>query len=124
MISEEEMEQIAESSTLHCGYVYHGSQREEYVFDILPIENLASFIMNHRDADRMVITDTMDELLLDTIGEFVDTCSDKEFLQRLKEVLIPMQLDLAQPQYFPCATMDEFNDYCDRNEPDFDELFQ
>lgn len=124
MINEEEMKQIAESSTLHCGYVYHGSQREEYIFDILPIENLASFIMNHRDADRMVITDTMYELLLDTIGEFVDTCANKRFLEELKRVLIPMQLGETEPQRFPCATMDEFNDYCNRNEPDFDELFQ
>ena len=111
------LETLSQNYNLAYGYVYHNEGRSEYCFENKP-EYLASFIMRHPEADRIIITDTLDCLILNTIGTFVDRCPDQGLLQEILKTLLPMQLDSVQPLDFPCVALDEFNDYC--NAKDFE----
>lgn len=86
------------------GYVFpYEGYRSEYWFEESP-SNIANFIMQHRDAREIILTDTMDRKILNTIGEFIDHCPDQELLQQILPHLIPMQEGKAQPQEFLVAT--------------------
>lgn len=86
------------------GYVYpYQGYRSEYWFEESP-SNIANFIMQHADAREIILTDTMDRKILNTIGEFIDRCPDQELLQQILPHLIPMQQREAEPQEFPVAT--------------------
>jgi adenosyl cobinamide kinase/adenosyl cobinamide phosphate guanylyltransferase len=86
------------------GYVYpHEGYRSEYWFEESP-SNIANFIMQHADAREIILTDTMDNLILNTIGEFIDRCPDQELLQQILPHIIPMQMGEAQPQKYLVAT--------------------
>lgn len=117
MMKKEQLEVLSKNHDLVYGYVYHDKGRSEYCFQNKP-EYLASFIMLHPEANKIIITDTLDCLILNTIGTFVDRCTDQGLLQEILKTLLPMQLDSAQPLDFPYAELEEFNDY--RNAKDFE----
>lgn len=105
-----QVQELIESPAVTLGYVYSGGQREKYWFDGSP-ENIASFLMRFPNADQIILTDRMDLLVLNTIGNFIDTCPDKEQLSQILTHLVPMQMEQAKPQEFFCATDQEVNDY-------------
>ena len=78
-------------------YVYSNGGREEFLFHNTP-ENIASFIGSRPFVDQMILTTPMDELIMNTMGNFIDQCPDKELLEQVKETLIPIQLGEAEPQ--------------------------
>ena len=56
----------------HAGYAYiyplDGGARQEYVLEMTP-ENIANFIGAHQyDAEKIILTDMLDNLILDTAG--------------------------------------------------------
>ena len=70
-ISKEEMEAVERvTNGYQVGYAYlypnEGIDRQEYVFDMTP-ENIANFIGSHMfDAQKIILTDMVDRLILDT----------------------------------------------------------
>ncbi|NNJ28577.1 resolvase [Lacrimispora defluvii] len=103
-MTNKEIAEMFERHNLVRGYVYpYEGYRSEYWFERAP-SNIANFIMRHSDAREIILTDTMDNLILNTMGEFIDRCPDQALLQQILPHLIPMQLGEAEPQDFPSAT--------------------
>lgn len=93
---------------LVIGYVYGlDGERQEYYFEKSP-SGIASFIMLKKEhADKLVLTDTLDRLILDTYGEFINRCPDKKLLQEITKELVPMQLGDKEPAEIPIASAEE-----------------
>ncbi|MBS3974124.1 MAG: recombinase family protein [Actinobacteria bacterium] len=93
---------------LIIGYVYGlDGECQEYYFEKSPF-NIASFIMlKKKQADKMLLTDTMDRLLLDTFGEFINCCPDQRLLQEIIKELVPMQLGEKEPANIQIVRVDE-----------------
>lgn len=112
-MTNKEIGEMFSRNNLVRGYVFpYDGYRSEYWFEESP-SNIANFIMQHRDAREIILTDTMDRKILNTIGEFVDHCPDQELLQQILPHLIPMQKGEAQPQGFPVATDEQVEMYFD-----------
>lgn len=110
-MTNKEIGEMFERDNLIRGYVYpYEGYRSEYWFEHSP-SNIANFIMQHSDAREIILTDTMDNLILNTMGEFIDRCPDQELLQQILPQLIPMQMGEAEPQEFPSATDAEVEAY-------------
>ncbi|MEA5024551.1 hypothetical protein SDC9_20772 [bioreactor metagenome] len=93
---------------LIIGYVYgFDGERQEFYFENSP-SSIASFIMLKKEnADKLVLTDTLDRLILDTYGEFINRCPDQKLLQEIRKDLIPMQLGDMEPVEIPIVTAKE-----------------
>lgn len=90
----EMVEKIMDTNTIGYAYVYPlvGGNREEYLIATTP-KNLASFIGSHfYDAEKMVITDMMDRLIVNTCGGFLDHCPDQRLCAELVKHLAPIQM--------------------------------
>ena len=90
------------------GYIYQNGTREERWFKGSP-ENIASFLMRNQTADQITLTDKLDLLILNSFGCFIDTCPDREFMGKVMEHLIPMQMGEAAPIAFETITNEELN---------------
>ena len=73
MVTNKQMQSLLDSPYATIGYVYRHQSREVYWFEGTSV-NIAAFIMKFSDADRLILTDSMDTLELNTIGTFIDTC--------------------------------------------------
>lgn len=88
------VERIMETQRMGYAYLYLRDEemRKEYLVSTTP-ENMANFIGSHfEDARKMVITDVMDRLIVDTMGGFLDTCPDQELCRELIGYLAPIQM--------------------------------
>ena len=121
MAENDQIQELLKSPAVTLGYVYSGGQREKYWFESSP-ENIASFLMRFPEADKIILTDRMDLLVLNTIGNFIDTCPDKELLSQILPHLAPMQMGETKPQEVFCPTDQEVNDYYNQLES-FDMTF-
>ncbi len=109
-----EIGEMFDRNNLVRGYVYpYEGYRSEYWFENSP-SNIANFIMQHTDAREIILTDTMDNLILNTMGEFIDRCRDQALLQQVLPHLIPMQCGERQPEDIPIATDAEVEAYFDQ----------
>ena len=99
----------------HAGYAYIyplSGGRQEYVFDMTP-EHIANFLGAHQfDAEKIVLTDMLDRLILNTNGGFIDQCPDQDLCRRIVPLLAPIQMGEAEAKEIPMVTMDSFNEYC------------
>ncbi len=77
------------SRELVIGYVYgYDGGRQVYYFEKSP-SGIASFIMLKKEnADKIILTDTLDRPILDTYGEFINRCQDQRLLQEITKELI------------------------------------
>jgi len=93
---------------LIIGYVYGlDGKRQEYYFENSP-SGIASFIMlKKKYADKIILTDTLDRLVLDTYGEFINRCPDQKLLQEITKELVPMQLGEKEPVSIPIVSVEE-----------------
>lgn len=73
-----------------CIYNKEGVYCEVYIKNT--IENIAAFIARGYAVPKLELVDTMDCLVLDTFGSFLNTIFDMDFRTELLEVLLPMQL--------------------------------
>lgn len=89
-------------------YTYRGRDSEECWFDGTP-DNIASFIIKNQDADRIVLTDPLDRLVLNTYGSMIDSCPDRERMMRIAQKLIPMQMDELEPAVVPLYSREEMD---------------
>lgn len=108
-----DIEGLLETGNLIYGYVHKNSKRTQYVFQFTP-ENIASFLGSRPDASAIIVTDTLDRLVLRTVGNFIDECPDKVLLEKIKTHLIPIQLGEAEARSFFCPPYDEVDKYCRR----------
>lgn len=107
------IEELLESENMAMGYVYYGDQCTEYMFHNTP-ENIAYFLGSRPTATKMVVTDALDRLILDTVGNFIDRCPDQELLEEVKKTLIPIQTGEVEAGSFFCPTLDEMEQYCNQ----------
>jgi hypothetical protein len=93
---------------LIIGYVYGlDGGRQEYYFEKSP-SSIASFIMLKKEhADKMILTDTLDRLVLDTFGELINRCPDQKLLQEITKELVPIQFGEKGPVSIPIASIEE-----------------
>lgn len=93
------VERIMDTEMMGYAYLYPRGEemRNEYLISTTP-ENLANFIGSHfTDAGKMVITDVMDRLIVDTVGGFLDTCPDQKLCRELIGRLAPIQMGEQEP---------------------------
>ena len=93
------VERIMDTEMMGYDYLYPRGEemRKEYLISTTP-ENLANFIGSHfTDAGKMVITDVMDRLIVDTVGGFLDTCPDQKLCRELIGRLAPIQMGEQEP---------------------------
>jgi len=93
---------------LIIGYVYgFDGERQEFYFENSP-SSIVSFIMLKKEnADKLILTDALDRLILDTYGEFINRCPDQKLLQEITKELVPMQLGETEPDETPIVSVDE-----------------
>ncbi|OUQ84030.1 DUF4240 domain-containing protein [Flavonifractor sp. An10] len=77
--------------------VYQNGSCAEYRFPDTP-RDIANFIGSRPCADEIVLTDTLDRLLLDTRGSIIYSCPDKELLAKVTHFLVPIQTGEIQPE--------------------------
>ena len=88
------IDRIQDSGRVGYAYFYpsDGGERQEFYLSTTP-ENLAKFLgIHYLDAERMVVTDIADRLILDTIGGYIDKCPD----QRLNQEIIPYLVSIQR----------------------------
>lgn len=88
------MSRIFDTERVGYAYVYpnNGGERKED-FISTTAENIANYIGSHMfDAQKIIITDICDRLILDTCGYFIDTCPDQKFCLEIHPFLIPIQM--------------------------------
>lgn len=78
---------IYNSDGKHCGKIY---------LDKSP-QNIATFIARGLSVSRIEITDIADNMEITTFGNFLDWCSNKEYMSELLKYLIPMQMGAVNP---------------------------
>lgn len=114
-----EKEALAEllNKDLIIGHVYSFDGNEQvFYFENSP-SNIANFIMLHKEnANKMILTDTLDRLVLNTFGEFINRCPDQELLQEILKDLVPMQMGDNEPVSIPVAGEEEVQTFWDEEE--------
>ena len=86
--------------------MYQDSNCLEYRFAATP-QNIANFVGSRPKAERIVLTDVLDRLLLDTRGNIIETCPDSELLEKVKHFLIPIQTGEIQAEPIRCECLTE-----------------
>ena len=79
----QDMETILRTGMVGYAYVYPigGEPPQTYVFSMTP-ENMGNFIGKYGyNCNKIVMTDRMDMLILDTYYCLIDKCSDKQLLR-------------------------------------------
>ncbi len=80
-------------------------------------ENIGNFLGKHQfDADKMIFTNMVDSLILDTFGGFINSCPDQELCAKIKEVLIPIQVGEKEATDIPLVTRAAMDEYCQTEE--------
>ena len=96
------VERIMDTETMGYAYEYPygGGARKEYMLALTP-ENLANFIgARGYDAKKIVITDVLDRLIVNTCMGMLDVCPDQKLCGRIIEYLAPIQLERRRLERF------------------------
>lgn len=107
------MERIQDSGRVGYAYFYpnDGGKRQEFYISTTP-ENLANFLgIHYLDAERMVVTDIVDRLILDTIGGYIDNCPDQRLCREIIPFLAPIQRGEKNAGEIMMVTRDEADAY-------------
>lgn len=87
------MDKILESDRIGYAYFYPlaGGDRQEF-FISTTAENIANFLGGHMfDAEKVIITDVLDRLILDTCGGFLNNCPNQDLCKEIISYLAPIQ---------------------------------
>ena len=90
----EMMEKIFATEKVGYAYLYpqEGQGREEFYLSTTA-ENMANFVGSHiYDAEKIIITDVCDRLILDTIGGYLNNCPDQKLCGEVISFLAPIQM--------------------------------
>lgn len=101
--------------TERAGYAYFypidGGNRQEFFISTTP-ENMANFLGSHLyDAEKMIITDMVDRLILDTYGGFINTCPDQKLCAEIIPYLAPIQMGEKEAGEILMVTREESDMY-------------
>jgi len=101
--------------TERAGYAYFypsdGGNRQEFFISTTP-ENMANFLGSHfYDAEKMIITDMVDRLILDTSGGFINTCPDQKLCAEIIPYLAPIQMGEKEAGEILMVTREESDMY-------------
>lgn len=101
--------------TERAGYAYFypsdGGNRQEFFISTTP-ENIANFLGSHfYDAEKMIITDMVDRLILDTYGGFINTCPDQKLCAEIIPYLAPIQMGEKEAGEILMVTREESDMY-------------
>ena len=101
--------------TERAGYAYFypsdGGNRQEFFISTTP-ENMANFLGSHLyDAEKMIITDMVDHLILDTYGGFINTCPDQKLCAEIIPYLAPIQMGEKEAGEILMVTREESDMY-------------
>lgn len=117
-MKQEEIRQVEEliyASEGILGYAYlypcGGVEKKEYVFEMTP-GNIAAFIGAHQlDAQKIILTDQLDRLILDTAGGFIDRCPNQELCRQILPILAPIQMGEAEAPDIPIVSREAYDAY-------------
>ena len=107
------MEKIQDSGRVGYAYFYpsDGGQRQEFYISTTP-ENLANSLGSHYlDAEKMIITDIVDRLILNTIGGFINNCPNQRLCREIIPYLAPIQMGSKEAGEILMVTRDEADAY-------------
>ena len=75
-------------------------------------ENIANFIGAHQyDAEKIILTDMLDNLILDTAGGFIMNCPDQILCGRVLPLLAPIQMGWRKAKDIPVVSRVAFEAY-------------
>lgn len=109
----QDMEMILRTGMVGYAYVYPigGEPPQTYVFSMTP-ENMGNFIGKHgANCYKIVMTDRLDMLILDTYCCLIDQCRDKQLLRDVMQHLMPIQFRQAEPKEFPMVSYETYDRY-------------
>ena len=109
----QDMEMILRTGKVGYAYVYPigGEPPQTYVFSMTP-ENMGNFIGKHgANCHKIVMTDRLDMLILDTYCCLIDQCRDKQLLRDVMQHLMPIQFRQAEPKEFPMVSYETYDRY-------------
>lgn len=107
------IEKIFDSERVGCAYLYprDGGARQDSMISTAP-ENIANYIGSHMyDAQKIVITDVCDRLVLNTCGCFIDRCPDQKFCRDIIPFLAPIQMGEKETGEVLEVSMEVANEY-------------
>ncbi len=105
----EEIRELLKKDNLIRGYVYpYEGLRRKYLLEHSP-SNIANFIMQHPEAQKIILTDVLDNKILNTMGCFIDRCPDQALLPQILEHLLPMQTGQKEPMDILVASDEELD---------------
>ena len=112
MSTDNKFDALSNCDNLVTGIVQGGKAGNEqtFWFEGTP-KNIASFLVQNADADRIQITTVLDTPVLSSFGCFIDQCPDKTLLASVMEQLVPMQMGAVSPAEFFCPTQEEFEEF-------------
>lgn len=108
------IDKILDGESVGYAYVYTDGNRcsESFVFDMTP-ENITNFISKHQTGvEKIVLTDMLDRLILNTIGGVIDNCPNQELCKNVIPLLSLIQTGEGQPEKFPIVTKAVYDEYC------------
>ena len=109
----QDMESILRDGMVGYAYLYpHGEEFPQvYVFSMTP-ENIGNFIGKHgANCHKIVMTDRLDMLILDTYCCLIDQCRDKQLLRDVMQHLMPIQFRQAETKEFPMVSYETYDRY-------------
>lgn len=104
---------IYDSERVGYGYLYpmDGGARQDSMISTTP-ENIANYIGSHvHDAQKIVITDMCDRLVLNTCGCFIDNCPDQKLCKDIIPFLAPIQMGEKKAGEVLGVSMEVANEY-------------
>lgn len=107
------IEKIFDSERVGCAYLYprDGGARQDSMISTTP-ENIANYIGSHMyDAQKIIITDMCDRLVLNTCGCFIDSCPDQKLCRDIIPFLAPIQMGEKEAGEVLEVSMDVANEY-------------
>lgn len=85
--------------------------RQEFFISTTP-ENMANFLGSHfYDAKKMIITNMVDRLILDTCGGFINICPDQKLCAEIIPYLAPIQMGEKEAGEILMITREESDMY-------------
>ena len=92
-------------------YPNDGGKRQGFYLSTTP-ENIANFLGSHfHDAEKMIITDICDRLILDTVGGFINNCPDQKLCAEIIPHLAPIQMGEKEAGEVLMVTIEEADAY-------------
>lgn len=92
-------------------YLVDGGERKEFVFEMRP-DNIANFLGTHQmDAEKIILTDLADRLILDTIGGFIDRCPNQKLCRQIIPILAPIQMGEEEAKDIPIISRETYDAY-------------